>query len=130
MFDKKRWPNFSESELSCKHCKQSKFSPEFLDKLQRLRGVMNAPLKISSAYRCPEHNQAVSSTGPDGPHTTGRAVDIKTYGAEAQKIIFVALNLGFTGIGVNQKGPVEKRFIHLDDLPNSPRFQRPTIWSY
>jgi hypothetical protein len=33
--------------------------------------------------------------------------------------------MGFTGIGVQQKG--SRRFIHLDVLQNPPR---PNVWSY
>jgi hypothetical protein len=35
-----------------------------------------------------------------------------------------------TGIGVAQRGPHDKRFIHLDDLKNSEQNPRPWIWSY
>jgi zinc D-Ala-D-Ala carboxypeptidase len=40
----------------------------------------------------------------------------------------LALEQGFTGIGVSQKGAI--RFIHVDDLPDAPGQPRPTIWSY
>ena len=36
--------------------------------------------------------------------------------------------VGFTGIGVNQKGGA--RFLHLDTIESSPARPRPTIWSY
>jgi len=39
-----------------------------------------------------------------------------------------ALILGFTGIGINQKGT--GRFLHLDLLPNLLLHPRPTVWSY
>jgi len=37
---------------------------------------------------------------------------------------------GFTGIGVAQRGPHNKRFIHIDNIVNSDTSPRPTIWSY
>jgi uncharacterized protein YcbK (DUF882 family) len=125
-----KWKNFTPDEMRCKGTGKLLVIPEFMDRLQRLREAMNIPLVVSSGYRAPEHNEKVSSTGPNGPHTTGRAVDLKIYGPPAHKLIFVAINLGFTGIGVKQHGPVESRFIHLDDLPDAARRQRPTIWSY
>jgi hypothetical protein len=45
-------------------------------------------------------------------------------------LIELAIKESITGIGVHQKGPREHRYIHLDDLPNSPDSPRPWIWSY
>ncbi len=63
-----------------------------------------------------------------GAHASGYACDIGVRGADALQIIGIALQLGFTGIGVNQKG--SGRFIHLDILNGTPQRPRPTIWSY
>ena len=92
-----------------------------------MRRRYGRPLAVGSGYRCPAHNRKVSSTGPAGPHTTGRAVDLAVSGAAAVLLLGYALNLGFTGIGVAQKG--EARFLHLDDL-RAPEYPRPAIWSY
>lgn len=99
----------------------------FMDRLEDLRVAYGRPMSLSSAYRCAAHNAAVSSTGTDGPHTTGRAVDVLVSGPEAFKLIQLAVSRGFTGIGVKQKG--DGRFIHLDDLPDGSH-PRPRIWSY
>jgi hypothetical protein len=60
------------------------------------------------------------------------AVDIGVYGDRAHAVIGEAYALGFTGIGVRQHGPTDRRFIHLDTLTPevAERFPRPTIWSY
>jgi uncharacterized protein YcbK (DUF882 family) len=101
----------------------------FLWQLEILRSRVGFPLIVTSGYRCPEHNQRCSSTGLNGPHTTGRAVDFKVDGNKAFVVVRSAmLTLDFTGIGVQQKG--QNRFIHLDNLPNAPGRLRPTIWSY
>jgi zinc D-Ala-D-Ala carboxypeptidase len=121
-------PYFSDEELRCKHCKQQKMDPAFMDRLDILRRKWDKPMVLTSAYRCPVHNQKVSSTGPKGPHTTGRAIDVVVRGADALGLLVLALECGFTGIGVQQKGDV--RFLHLDDLPPGPGRPRPTIWSY
>jgi zinc D-Ala-D-Ala carboxypeptidase len=102
---------------------------EFLTKLQELRDVYNAPMILSSAYRCGNHNNTVSSSGYNGPHTTGRAVDILVSGKNAHKLVGLAFSLGFTGIGLSQKGEHRKRFIHLDDLWEG-KGPRPWIWTY
>jgi zinc D-Ala-D-Ala carboxypeptidase len=100
----------------------------FLEKLDELRERCGFPFVISSGYRCPTHNAAVSSTGKSGPHTTGRAADIAVSHGQAFTVLAEALQMGFTGIGVQQKGG--SRFIHLDMLPNGPGQPRPTVWSY
>lgn len=95
-----------------------------MDKVESLRVKLGFPFVVTSAARCPEYNAKVSSTGLSGPHTTGRAIDIGVRGKDALKLIHGALEAGFTGIGVNQKGL--SRFIHIDDLSEG----RPTVWSY
>ena len=121
---------FSSAELSCHCCGAHPMDPAFLQRLTALRVALGQPMRLSSAYRCPPHNGAVSATGPTGPHTTGRAVDVLVSGAAALELVEQALAYGFTGIGVSQKGPHARRFVHLDDLPTAPGQPRPTIWSY
>lgn len=123
-----RWPNFSQAEMTCKSTGECKMDPAFMDRLQALRKRFGGPLKITSGYRSPAYNRMISDTGEDGPHTTGRAVDIAIMGGEALELIGLAVEMGFTGIGVKQKG--EGRFLHLDDLPVAPNRPRPWIWSY
>lgn len=101
---------------------------DFMDRLGKLRAAFGKPMPVSSGYRCPEHNARVSSTGATGPHTTGRAVDVQISGKDAFKLLSLAAYFGITGIGVNQKGPHAKRFIHLDTLPEGGK--RPATWSY
>jgi uncharacterized protein YcbK (DUF882 family) len=101
---------------------------DFMALVEKLRQLVGFPLKVSSAARCPSHNQAVSATGRSGPHTTGRAIDFAVSHGQAVAVISAALQLKITGIGVQQKG--SGRFIHLDDLPNAAGQPRPTVWSY
>lgn len=105
--------------------------PEFLDRLEALRGMVGVPLVFSSCYRTPAHNQIVSATSSDdGPHTLALAADILTAGPAAFELVRHALTLGFTGIGIAQKGEVAKRFVHVDCAPGKPTAPRPLIWSY
>ena len=122
--------NFSRAELACKHCGELHMPVADIDRLQRLRDKVGHVLIVSSAYRCPTHNNAVSKTGRDGPHTKG-AVDIAVSNVvEAFHLLVAAVALGYTGIGVNLTGPLEKRFLHLDTLDDSPESPRPALWSY
>ena len=102
-------------------------SLRFMRLMEEIRAECGFPLPLSSAYRCPTYNDAISSTGLTGPHTTGRTVDVRIYGERAVRLLQVALEYGMTGIGVSQKGDRNDRFIHLDDLTTSPR---PWVWSY
>lgn len=122
------WRYFDLSEFDCSHCGENKMEPRFIDRLDDLRHRCGFPLRVTSGYRCPEHNQAVSTTGPSGPHTTGWAVDFGISHQDAHTLLTYATDMGFAGIGINQKGG--GRFIHLDDLLPPNHSPRPHIWSY
>jgi zinc D-Ala-D-Ala carboxypeptidase len=126
-----RWPHVDPAkEWACKGSGRIVVVEQFLDKFEKLRQMWGAPLIINSGYRSPAHNATVSETGSNGPHTTGRAVDIRIYGEHAFAVVHLALQLGFTGVGISQKGDQAKRFVHLDDLHRTDGYPRPTIWSY
>lgn len=102
---------------------------DFMRDLDDLRGYLGIPLSVSSGYRCPDYNDRISSTGRAGPHTTGKAVDMPIIGEKALRLIVAARQRGFHGIGVKQHGPHEKRFIHIDKIPDTMG-PRPWLWTY
>lgn len=122
------WKHFLLSEFACRGtdcCGGANLIDEHLvDMLDALREECGFPFPVTSGYRCPKHNQRVSSTGLDGPHTTGKAADIGVDRTKAVHVLQVALRMGFKGIGVNQKG--SGRFVHLDVVERPDR----TIWTY
>ncbi|WP_143729166.1 D-Ala-D-Ala carboxypeptidase family metallohydrolase [Microbulbifer sp. GL-2] len=119
---------FIESELACRCCGKNHFKDETLRRLIRVRERYGKPMIINSGYRCPAHNARLNATMT---HATGQAVDISVAVSGAHKLMKIALEEGFTGIGVKQKGPIKRRFIHLDDLDSiSGERARPTVWSY
>jgi len=112
---------FEKYEFICKcGCGRADMEYEFLKKLDGARHTAGFPFPINSGYRCPEHNNAVSGTGLDGPHTTGKAADLGLSYNGARKALTI-LSETFSGIGLKQKG--DSRFIHVDDL-------EPRIWTY
>lgn len=125
------WRHFTLDEFKCKcGCEGNQIDPKLVDILDDIREELGFPMVISSGYRCPAHNNAVSTTGLNGPHTTGKAADVAVMGMEAFLVLQSATKSGkIYGIGINQKGPHNKRFLHLDMLDSSASF-RPTIWSY
>ena len=125
--DWSKYKNFTADEFKCSHCGANEMKSEFLDRLQQLRNAYNKPMKITSGYRCPKHPIEAAKPSP-GPHSTGMAADVGIQGAEAHRLLQLALELGFTGVGVQQKGT--GRFLHLDTISNQLDSPRPTVWSY
>ena len=124
-----RWyPYFSPKELACSHCGKVAIVKDFLDKLWSARVLADVPFVLSSGYRCPEHDTKI---GGKGPHQTGEAVDILCVGDRAQKIMAVCSGI-FPRMGVNQAGPHNQRFIHIDNLDSErfPDHPSPYVWSY
>ena len=123
--------HFKNNELTCHcGCGQNLMDEKFLGLLEDLRLWFGKPINLSSGYRCPSHNMSVSNSGSMGPHTTGKAVDMLVCGNDARCLLKGILAINFTGIGVSQKGPHEKRFIHVDILMDQENPPRPWIWSY
>lgn len=128
------WKYFTLDELKCKcgNCSSTglEMKPDFMNKLVMLRESCGIPLIITSAYRCSAYNEKVSDTSINGPHTKGKAVDIKCFGNDSHLVLQKAMIVGFSGIGIKQKGLCEDRFIHLDTLIKEDGFPRPWTWSY
>lgn len=120
--------NFSPDEFTCPCCGENRMKMSFILSLDSLRSKCNFPFVISSGYRCPSYNDEVSTTGLNGPHTTGQAVDVVLFGRQAYDVLSFAPRFGFTGIGLHQKGEHGKRFIHLDTLGDD--HPRPWVWTY
>ena len=116
-------PNFFAQEMSCKcGCGKHGMDEEFMRMLQELRNEVGA-LRISSGFRCEDHNDKVSKI-KNGPHTQAKASDILISGERAMLLFERARKIGFSGIGVSQKGPHHKRFVHVGTL------ERKALWSY
>ena len=119
------WVNFKPEEFQCSHCQELKIFSGTMDLLQSARSLLG-PLSITSGYRCPEHNQAVSKkTGLNGPHTTGKAVDISVRDSQHRKQLISYFAQIVTGLGI------AKSFIHIDLLDEEDGFtMRPNSWVY
>ena len=125
----RNWEFFTEQEMQCKGTGECDMDERFMLKLIELRIKFNEPMIITSGYRHPAHNMAIGGARYSA-HTKGRAVDVSITGKEAYRLVRLAFDAGMTGIGVAQRGPIIKRFIHIDDLEDSDENPRPLIWSY
>ena len=126
--------HFKPAEFACRcgDCGSEGFEMDivFISALDQLRERSGRAMIITSGYRCPAYNDRISTTGEDGPHTTGRAADVRVSGEPAFRLVQqCSLGGWMSGIGINQRGAHDKRFIHLDDL-TGPDHPRPRIWTY
>lgn len=120
-------PYFSSEEMSCSHTGLEKMDARFMEMLTELRVAYAKPLRVTSAYRDATHPIEAKKAKP-GAHATGKAADIAVERGEAYEVLKLALDIGFTGIGVAQKG--SGRFLHLDICEPEDGMIRPTVWSY
>ena len=126
------WDNsryFKATEFYCSHTGTEDMDQNFIDKLNQLRDSYGKPMTISSGFRDETHPvEAMKKDPKGGAHVSGKACDILVDRKDAFELLSLAFLIGFTGIGVNQKGG--SRFLHLDTIENSASRPRPTIWSY
>ena len=121
---KEEWKNFNLYEFKCKcGCDNVSVYSDLLDLLQTARDIIG-PIQITSAFRCNEHNDSVSSTGLSGPHTTSKAVDIHVSNSQHRKQLIDYFSNKVTGLGI------AKTFIHIDILTSDEVPHRPNCWLY
>lgn len=120
-----RWKYFSEHELACKcGCGRADMDEETMQLVVEVREELGFPFRLNSAFRCPDHNKNVSSTGRFGPHTTGKALDISAIGSESKlRLVEAFQKRGFRRFGI------AKNFVHIDFLKKEDGFPE-GIWSY
>ena len=121
---KEKWVNFNLDEFKCQcGCGHVSIHSDLLDLLQTARNTIGA-ITITSAFRCNEHNDKVSSTGLSGPHTTSKAVDIHVSNSQHRKQLIDYFTDKVTGLGI------AKTFIHIDILTSDEVPHRPNCWLY
>ena len=107
--------SFKWSELECKcGCNTRYIQDEAITKLQKLRDILQKPMIINSAARCPLHNVRVGGS-PKSQHRSTKqnpstAFDVSLKGLDKEKLIMAAKFAGFKGLGVKYKC-----FVHVDN---------------
>ena len=107
--------SFMWSELSCKcGCGNIYIQDEAIDKLQKTRNIVQVPLIINSAARCPIHNARVGGA-PKSQHRATKArpstaFDASLQGIDKEKLIDAARLAGFKGFGIHYNS-----FLHVDN---------------
>ena len=110
---------FKVSDFDCQETGENEMDLEFIRKLDELRSACGWPFIVTSGYRSVQHSLEVKKERP-GTHTQGIAADIKVVGgAQRRLLVEKALDMGFTGVGV------DKNFVHVDI-----RTTTPVLWVY
>ena len=110
---------FKLEDFDCQETGENEMSIEFIGRLDGLRSVCGFPFIVTSGYRSPNHSIEAKKEQP-GQHAQGIAADIKVVGgAQRRLLVEKALEMGFTGVGV------DKNFIHVDI-----RTTTPVLWVY
>lgn len=109
MSGKRLSAHFTEDEFRCRcGCAAVKVDPALIELLEAIRSVVDLPIQITSGYRCPAHNAAVSGT-IDSAHTRGKAADFFVSGSiDRYRFLDAAFFCGARRIGIGAD------FIHVD----------------
>ena len=109
---------FTSTEFDCHGsgcCSSTLINPELIKYLQKIREHFNAPITITSAYRCLTHNSRVGgATG--SRHTKGDAADIVVKGVSPREVAKYAESIGIKGIGLYETS-ADGFFTHIDTRP-------------
>ena len=132
VLDWTKYPNFSPKEFHCKcaSCKGQKgaenMNERVLEGVQKMRTAYGSAIKGTSGYRCEKHPDEVRKPRGPGSHNRGQSFDIACSGQVAYQLLKLAIEAGFTRIGVKQKG--SGRFLHIQ-MPDTKQ-SIPWIFSY
>jgi uncharacterized protein YcbK (DUF882 family) len=103
--------NFARSEFACPCCGLDTVDAELLRLLENIRAHFDAPITVTSSYRCKNHNQSVGGAATS-QHLYGRAADIVVSGVEPALVAELADQLGAGGVGTYET------FTHVDTRTN------------
>lgn len=100
--DVKLSKNFNSNEFDCqcgyKTCTSTLIDLDHVAKLQKLRNKLKKSIKITSAYRCEQHNNDVGGA-KHSQHKLGTATDIQVTSISPDGVANWAEKFSFDGIG-------------------------------
>lgn len=107
--------NFNSTEFDCHGsscCSQTLVDDQLVVYLQKIRDHFNAPITITSGYRCIRHNSNIGS-GTGSQHVKGGAADIVVAGHKPREVAQYCESIGIKGIGLYETGS-DGHFVHID----------------
>lgn len=110
--------HFTSTEFDCHGkgcCSTTVLDPQLITYLEKIREHFNAPITISSGYRCTIHNRNVGgATG--SRHGKGDAADVIVKGHTPREVAQYAESIGIKGIGLYETNS-DGHFVHIDTRP-------------
>jgi uncharacterized protein YcbK (DUF882 family) len=120
-------PHFTVDEFKCpcNSCTENFIDDVLIEKLEEVR-VALGPLRVTSGYRCPQHNKDVGGA-PSSSHMAGLAADIQPIPVNVDDLdkLYEKCFYVFDNIGDGRR----LRFVHVDVREEKKSGQKRT-WSY
>lgn len=112
--------NFNQSEFDCRcsKCSETLIDMDHLERLQQLRHDLGSSIRITSAYRCPDHNTSVGGA-KNSQHMKGTATDIQVSGMSPDEVADACES--FDGLGRYDT------FTHIDSRGSGARWDKRTV---
>ena len=104
---------FKAKEFACQCCGKENINSELVEKVDKLRGLYDLPIKITSGYRCPDHPLSVARpTDSVSSHTRGEAADLAARSSRERYMLLELIfkHQLFKRIGISGTN----KFIHVD----------------
>lgn len=123
--------HFPAAELKCPCCGVNGIKQALIDQLEKLHEKYGKPMPVMSGFLCSTYSRISTFDGPLGPQTTGLAAVIHVDNSvDAFRLVHLAIELGFTGIGLKQHGENAGRRVHLDIILDVHGIPRPAMFTY
>ena len=107
--------HFVSTEFDCHGsgcCSQTVVNEKLIEYLEKIRSHFNAPITITSPYRCPTHNARIGGA-VGSRHSKGDAADIVVKGVAPRDVAKYAESIGIMGIGLYETSS-DGHFVHID----------------
>ena len=101
--------NFSRDEFECACCGEDTVDAELVTVLQDVRDYFRLPIKVTSGYRCFDHNRSIGGS-KHSMHLKGRAADIKVKDIAPSIVQTYLVNKYPDTYGIG----LYKTFVHID----------------
>lgn len=108
--------HFYSTEFDCHGsgcCSQTKVNDNLPVHLEMIRNHFDAPITITSPYRCPTHNSRIGGA-VGSRHSAGDACDIVVKGVPSRTVAQYCESIGILGIGLYETQS-DGHFTHIDE---------------
>lgn len=108
--------HFYSTEFDCHGngcCSQTKVNEQLIEYLEQIREHFNAPITITSPYRCIYHNRNVVGGAVNSRHEKGDAADFVVKGHSPREVAQYCESIGILGIGLYESAK-DGYFVHID----------------